>query len=147
MVKTSFPTVPNGEHTNFLLGFSTLEFFTDLCKAKTIHMDGTFKIYPKPFYQLVTICSMAHDIDPRMQRLIPRAYFLLSGKSQLIYEKVFDILLERAALNGLETEWTGETGLKAALTTRFPHPFKIKGCYFHQCQNIFKRVTSTMMVR
>ena len=100
MVKTSFPTVPNGEHTNFLLGFSTLEFFTDLCKAKTIHMDGTFKICPKPFYQLVTICSMAHDIDPRMQRLIPRAYFLLSGKSQLIYEKVFDILLERAALNG-----------------------------------------------
>jgi hypothetical protein len=50
MAKKSFPTVPNGEHTNFLLGFSTLGFFTALCKAKTIYVDVTFKICPKPFY-------------------------------------------------------------------------------------------------
>jgi hypothetical protein len=80
MARKSFPTVPNGEHTNFLLGFSMLEFFKALCKAKTIYGDGTFKICPKTFYQLVAICTMTHDVDPRMQRLIPRAYFLLSGK-------------------------------------------------------------------
>ena len=150
MVKKSFPSVPNGEHNNFILGFCTLEFFTELCKAKTIYIDGTYKICPKPFYQLVTICSMAHEVDPRMQRLIPRAYFLCSGKSQPIYEMVIDVLLERAVLIGEAPQWTEsmadhESGLKAALAAKFPAPFRIRGCLFHQCQNVYRRVTSTMM--
>ena len=95
---------------------------------------------------------MAHDVDPRMQRLIPRAYFLCSGKSQPIYEIVIDILLERAVFIGEAPQWTEsmadhESGLKAALAAKFPAPFRIRGCLSHQCQNVYRRVTSTMMVR
>ena len=81
------------------------------------------------------------DID--MQRLIPRLYILLNAKTQHVYERVFDEVMKRAELIHVEVEWEAsmtdfETGLLAALNTKFPPNFKKHGCHFHFCQAVYR---------
>ena len=90
----SFPLIPGGVNDKYILCFGMKKFFKKMCQAKVVHMDGTFKVCPAPYQQLFTSCSFHHDDDKGYadsldNRLIPRSYCLLSGKSQLIHEKFF----------------------------------------------------------
>jgi hypothetical protein len=106
----SFPTVPRGVVDNHILCFGTKKFFRKMCEAKVVHMDGTFKVCPAPYQQLFTICSFHHDDnvgyeDSLDNRLLPRLYCLLSGKSQLIYETLFQLIIEKAAHWNFDISW------------------------------------------
>lgn len=60
--------------------------------AKTVSMDGTFKIVPntplwdgkRRYYQMFIICAKVHD------HFFPVVYALMSNKTKILYEQVFD---------------------------------------------------------
>jgi hypothetical protein len=133
----SFPTVPSGVVDNYILCLETKKFFRKLCDAKVVHMDGTFKVCPAPYQQLFTICSFHHDdnegyADSLDNRLLPRLYCLLSGKSQLIYETLFQLIIEKADHWNFDISWQKsmsdfEQSIFNALTAKISDLIK-RGC-------------------
>ncbi|KFD45438.1 hypothetical protein M513_13687 [Trichuris suis] len=53
-------------------------------------MDGTFKTAPMVFYQIYTIHA------PVGSRIFPLVYALMSGKSQALYKRLFEDLVDVA---------------------------------------------------
>jgi MULE transposase domain len=145
----SFASIPGGVVDNHLLCFGTKTFFKKLMKAKQVHMDGTFKVCPSPYKQLFTLCSFHHDDDAGYEdslnnRLIPRIYCLLSGKSQTVYEELFQLIIDKADQWNVDVEWEHsmsdyEASIFNALSAKFPL-INSRGCHFHYCQAIFRRM-------
>ena len=82
-----------------------------MCNATVVHMDETFKVCPAPYQQLFTIFSFHHGDnvgyeDSLDNRLLPRMYCLLSGKSHIVYERFFKLVIEKAA------HWNYDINLK-----------------------------------
>ena len=95
---------------NHITCFGTKTFFKKLLQAKRVHMDGTFKVCPEPFAQLFTLCSFHRNDnvgyeDDLNNRLIPRIYCLLSGKSQIIYERLFQLIIDKANYWNYNVAW------------------------------------------
>jgi hypothetical protein len=155
LFEESFVSFRGGPLDNPLICFGTKKFFKKLCRATRVHMDGTFKVCPVPYAQLFTICSFQHDDevgyeDSLNNRLIPRMYCLLSGKSQPVYEKLFQLIKDKAAQWNYDMEWVGamidfEHSVINARTEMFPG-IDITGCQFHFAQSIFRRVNINMKV-
>ena len=151
----SFPTVPGGVVDNHILCFGTKTFFKKMCQAKVVHTDGTSKVCPTPYQQLFTISSFHHDDDEGYadsldNRLLPRLYCLLSGKSQQIYETLFQLIIDKAAHWNVDISWLRsmsdfEQSIFNALTVKFPDLVK-RGCHFHFCQALFRRIQRNMKV-
>ena len=151
LFQDSFPNIP-GRH---ILCFSTRKFFKKMCNATVVQMDGTFKVCPAPYQQLFTICSFHHDDnvgyeDSLDNRLLPRMYCLLSGKSHIVYERFFQLVIEKATHWNYDINWQKsmsdfEQSIFADLTVKFPDVDK-KGCHFHICQALFRRIQRNMKV-
>ena len=56
-----------------------------LSNSKTIYLDGTFKVAPKNFLQLVTI----HGESLLTKTNIPLVFILMTSKTKLVYKKIF----------------------------------------------------------
>ena len=155
LFQESFPTVPGGLINNHILAFGTKKFFKKLCAANCINIDGTFKACPTPFVQLTTICTYHDDNEDVYEctennRLAPRIYFLLSGKSQQLYEKLFDLIIERAGAWNVIIQWLHsmadfEQSMYNAIGVKFPNVVR-RGCHFHFCQAILRRILRHMQV-
>lgn len=100
----------------------------------TIFGDGTFDKAPNLFYQLYTWHAQVGNSFP------PCVYFLLQKKNEATYKRMFQIMLmlipslapdiilldfEMAAIN--------------AARNAFPQA-EVKGCYFHLCQSILRKI-------
>ena len=126
-----------------------------MCNATVVHMDGTFKVCPAPYQQLFTICSFHHDDnvgyeDSLDNGLLPRMYCSLSGKSHIVYERFFQLVIEKAAHWNYDINWQKsmsdfEQSIFAALTVKFPDVDK-KGCHFYFCQALLRRIQHNMKV-
>ena len=155
LFQDSFPNIPGGPLENHILCFGTRKFFKKMCNATVVHMDRTFKVCPAPYQQLFTICSFHHDDnvgyeDSLDNRLLPRMYCLLSGKSHIVYERFFQLVIEKAAHWNYDINWQKsmsdfEQSIFAALTVKFPDVDK-KGCHFYFCQALFRRIQHNMKV-
>lgn len=106
--------------------FSTEELKNVARTAKHFNMDGTFKIVPNIFYQLYTIQCWANG------SVIPVFYVLMTGKSQELYGRVFQIISDV-----IETERTDlhfmidlEIAALNAIKEKFPQS-SISCCSFH----------------
>ena len=151
----SFPSIPGGLVDNHIMCYGTKKFFKKLVQAKRVHMDGTFKVCPEPFVQLFTICSFHHDDavnyeDDLNNRLLPRIYCLLSGKSQIVYERLFQLIIDKANHWNYNVAWEQsmsdfEFTIFNALTVKFPNVTP-RGCHFHYCQAVFRRIQRNMKV-
>ena len=148
MFNYSYPSAIGGPNDSTILAFGTDTLFRQLCNAKTVYMDGTFRICPPQFYQVFTIHIFPHE----SRRLIPCMYCLLTGKTEMIYSKLFASIKEKANEMNLEIKWEMsmsdfESGLLPALANSFPPPFVRKGCFFHYTNSVFKYFTQHHMVR
>ena len=81
-------------------------------------MDGTFGTAPHLFTQIFTIHAYVND------KQLPLAYVLMTGKSALMYETIFQGLMDAALLNGQQFQPTRitsdfESGLKRAISNKF----------------------------
>lgn len=96
--------------------------------------DGTFKSAPTLFFQLYTLHSFW------LGQTIACVYALLPGKSEDIYTRLLDQLLElRPGLNPLSVQIDFEIGMRNAVQSSFP-AVEISHCHFHLCQSVYRRV-------
>ncbi len=109
-----------------------------LTEADSLFVDGTFGTSPRLFYQIFTVHAVTNG------RHLPLVYCLLPNKRQETYQRVFQ-LLEKVRVN-LQLDLLPsllvsdfELAIMNAARSIFPSA-SIKGCYFHFCQAILRKI-------
>ena len=104
-----------------------------LKKCTQIFIDGTFKICPKTFYQVINIGAFLPDIDA----IMPIFLIPTTGKSEVVYHEIFSDVKKILIENNINiTKITNkfmidfEIGIQKALKNTFEN-ILINGCYFH----------------
>lgn len=100
---------------------------------KQIYIDGTFRIFPKSYYQVINITGYLEDINA----IVPIFLIPTTGKTEYLYNLIFNdikIILKDANINIEDvTKYfmiDFEVGLQKAIKLNFPNAF-ISGCLFH----------------
>ena len=124
--------------------FYTNNQLQKLRRVKHIKIDGTFKIVMSPLYQLLSIHGYGITADQKKQN-IPLCFVAMSGKRAIDYEAVF-----RELKNHMESDEQPiqleevlidfEAAIWKALGQVFGSSLKIKGCWFHFNQCLFKKI-------
>lgn len=121
------------EYGDFAL-FYTNSMYETLKDAEVICVDGTFKVVPRPYFQLYTISYL------RNNSVFPVIFALVKNKNQETYRNIFAVLNQ---LNGnlhpriIKTDF--EIASINALRLTFPTA-TISGCLFHLGQNIQRKL-------
>ena len=95
-------------------------------------IDGTFKVVPEIFFQLFAIHALYKG------HVFPVAFILLPSKSQQIYQKMTNEILQIAPA------WQSQRVMmdfEKATINAFKRIFRtveLSGCYFHFSQNILR---------
>ena len=114
--------------------------------ASEIYVDGTFKVCPRPYGQVLTIHATI------LNRVIPLAFCVLKSKETACYRKALKHLKLRVravsggTLNPQTIVCDFEISLLNAAETEFPQA-KIAGCFFHFCQAIWRHVQQLGLAR
>ena len=127
-----------GDNQAFI--FFSDETMTILAEISDISFDGTFYTVPKQFYQLWTIFIVVN------QHVIPAIHYLLTGKSQELYEAIlFRIksIVPRFNPQIAMSDW--EIAPRNAFKTAY-NGIKLQGCWFHYTQRICKMVQKCNLV-
>jgi hypothetical protein len=114
-----------------------------LSQALRWHIDGTFNASPKQFYLVYTIHAWLHD------EMHIGAFILRTNKTQNTYVEMIKELVNHAKnsndksyeMNPIEIICDFEVAAINAAKTVFPS-VSIKGCHFHFCQALKKRIKS-----
>jgi hypothetical protein len=107
-------------------------------------MDGTFKSLSTSFYQVYIIHCYFNN------QSFPILYCFLSGKSERLYLKIFNIIKNKFQNQGINFNPTNiqidfEFAVFNALRSLWPNT-KISGCYFHFAQSIWRKVQNFGLV-
>ena len=73
--------VKNEERVDRIIGFGHPELFALILESNELFIDGTFKIVPKPFYQVLVIMCY----HQQTQLYVPIMYILMTGKTERTY--------------------------------------------------------------
>jgi hypothetical protein len=119
--------------------FASDEQLKYLSTAKTLFIDGTFKIVSKPFVQLLSIHLFAKHEDNMKQ--LPGVFVLMSRKRKKDYKKVLQQILKLLPSPPVAERLAAdfEDGLWRAVKTVFPD-IHIQGCAFHWGQAVWRHV-------
>ena len=71
-----------------------------LKKCKQIHIDGIFKSCPRSFYQILNITAFYEQINSN----IPIFMIPLTGKSEYLYNKVFEDVINLLSENEMDID-------------------------------------------
>ena len=128
--------MPNGRrHLIFGSGF----MLSLLGNANTWWVDATFKIVKLPFKQLFAVHVFITHGECLKQVTV--AYVLMSGKNTSDYEAVFKALKDKCGTVKVSTVVADfESATWNAVNNVFQGAVKMKGCNFHLCQAIFKKI-------
>jgi len=104
-------------------------------------MDGTFDTVPTIFRQLYSIHA---SVGGENSRILPLAYILMSRKSEVLYTRLFQDLIDCCEDIGgqLSPTWILTDFEQAAIKssrTEFPG-IKNKACFFHLSQSAWRKV-------
>lgn len=131
----------NESTTNRILIFSTPQYLKLLSDSSRWFCDGTFRTCPRLFLQLYTIHGAIGNTS------LPFVFALLPNKNQITYTTFFQSLrnflsnpkpniiiadFEKAAINSLSSTFTSS---------------RIKGCYYHFCQSIWRKINELPLIR
>jgi len=124
--------------------FCTTSNLQHLQEAEYWIMDGTFKTVPTLFHQLYTIHASVGGEDN--SRVFPMVYVLMTNRSEELYKRLFEELIELGNQADLDlspsiiiTDF--EQAVINATRSEFPDSTH-KCCFFHLCQNLWKRIQS-----
>jgi hypothetical protein len=125
-----------------ILIFTTEDNIKHLSQAIYWIMDGTFKTVPKIFYQLYSIHAPVGTENN--SRILPLVYVLMTGKSEELYQLLFQDLIEFAEENYIQLtpSYIITDFEKAAINAsheEFPGVIN-KGCFFHLGQNGWRKI-------
>lgn len=123
-----------------MLVFGTEENFRRLCACETWYMDGTFKTCPVLFKQLFTLHYLVGN------RAFPALYCLLTGKSTVIYKRLFTEIRDLAARLAIVIATTKvmadyEPAIRNAITAVWVL-WIVEGCLFHFTKCLREKVDS-----
>jgi len=130
-----------------LLLFCTKNNVQRLSHARYLIMDGTFWTVPTIFRQLYTIHA---PVGGDNFRVLPLAYALMSSKSETLYIRLFQDLIDFCEDNGgqLNPYWIMTDFEQAAIKAskaEFPN-VKNKACFFHLSQSTWRKIQSSGLV-
>ena len=114
--------------------FSSSELQINTRNSRIVHVDGTFRVCPRPFYQLYTVHCW------HLSRCFPVFYMFLPGSSSRIYPKLCQFL-ETKLLNAEIFVMDMELAVRNAIIASFEHS-KIIFCFFHFCQSHWRKIQS-----
>ena len=128
-----FLQVNNYANGSLMLVFGSQVAIDYLRSCDHWHMDGTFDTVPPQFLQLYTI----HGIKNR--RNVIGLYGLLTNKTPATYEQFVQHVRYLVGVNPISINLDCEIAAINACQLMFPQA-NLRGCFFHLCQNIFKKV-------
>lgn len=108
-----------------------------LKKHKFFYGDGTFKICPRPFYQVYSLHINISHAD-NIVNFVPVLYILLANKTQAIYERLFTILRNQFSVIIDLYKCDYELATIQAVKSVYPS-VKVTGCYFHYWKAVLKK--------
>ena len=112
-----------------------------MATSKRWYMDGTFKIFKKPFMQLWTIHAFIRVKDSK--KMLPLMYVLMSRRTRKYYKCVLKIIVNKILKNNIavtQCVMDFEKAVWLALEDMFGDDVELFGCGFHWTQCIFRRL-------
>ncbi|XP_076069776.1 uncharacterized protein LOC143041652 [Oratosquilla oratoria] len=122
-----------------IIAFATEEGLRYLARSTQWFVDGTFRTAPKLFHQLYIIRC------PLGESAITCVYAFLSGKTQSIYEELFQAIVEPCATLGFNLDPTTittdfELATVNAIRTVYGDHVQCHGCFFQLTQNTWRKI-------
>nr|XP_047145164.1 uncharacterized protein LOC124818380 [Hydra vulgaris] len=109
----------NNDYAHIFIGKTVVASPTDL------HVDGTFKVVPRMFYQMITFGYILLD------HFIPTIFILMTRRTQELYSLAFSKVAELVPhLSPLRIMTDYEQALMNILEIQYPLA-EISGCWFH----------------
>jgi hypothetical protein len=110
--------------------FAKSQMLDRLSNASDWYLDGTFKVVPHLFYQLLTIGYVENDT------FWPSIYILLSRKTMAMYEAALQYVCKELCPGAAVC--TVVTDFEFALMTAAENVLccTVTGCWFHYCQSV-----------
>ena len=112
-----------------------------ITKSTQIFIDGTFKIAPIRFYQVLIIGGYV----PEINGIIPLFFIPTTGKSEYLYNKIFCDIKNIFIENKIDYKKIAdkymldfEKSLQNAIRKNF-EGVKIRGCYFHYVKKLLEK--------
>ncbi|CAF3873782.1 unnamed protein product [Rotaria sordida] len=130
----------NEKNDNRIIILSSSTDLNRLSISDHWHMDGTFKVSPKLFYQLYSIHSHFRG------RSLPFLYAYLPGKAEHIYKEFFDIILQNIAKYPTSITIDFEGTVANVIKQKLPST-KITACFFHFKQNLWRKIRDVGLVQ
>ena len=116
-----------------------LNFYNEI---QELFIDGTFKICPKNYYQLVNIFGFNKNKNFYM----PLNYILLTSKNEELYTEAFEHLIRLIqshtnikSFDDVKITADFELGLRKSIKKVFRGSL-LNGCFFHYCKAIWKKI-------
>ena len=127
--------------------FTTHFGLNTLAHSKQIFIDGTFRVCPTEFYQLMVI----HAYDNLSGLIIPSAFFFLTSKTFQIYFNTFSILKLHLDQLEYQVKWENihsdfEQNIFKSVLTVF---VKVEhyGCWFHFVKALFDKLKENQLYK
>ena len=138
--------INDGENRHVI--FATSNQLKYMSNAVTWYVDGTFKIVKVPFIQLFSVHVFVKAGLCSTQ--VPVAFVMMSGRSAQDYDSVFkalhdlvpDAKVKRIVMDFEKATWASLYGLMSR--NEFPE-VTLRGCFFHFCQAVFRRIQNLGM--
>ena len=115
-----------------------------MTEAKDWFGDGTFKVAPAGYVQQYTLHAHFDGVT------YPCVYVMLKGKSQIIYEKMVDEIVNLFPVGVVPVVETIMTDFEKAAMNAFGNKFEgvqVAGCYFHLGQSCWKCIQPDHAIR
>ena len=113
--------------------FGTQKNLDVLKRCPSWYINGTFKVSPQLFYQLITVHEEIPDFSNGNPWTFPLVYILLTHKDADIYMEAFSHLATLRDFSPDTVMVDFEPALRKSISTAFPSA-SVDGCFFHFCQ-------------
>ncbi|CAF0979411.1 unnamed protein product [Didymodactylos carnosus] len=120
-------------HQHRIIIFASDKDLERLSNSERWHCDGTFKIAPQLFHQMYTIHGIIKN------KSVPLVYAFLSGKSQQLYEEMFNEIINNITKEPKFVTIDFETAVANALKATFQN-VTVFGCFFHYKQAAWRKI-------
>lgn len=138
--KESFINPKNNKSENIVF-FSTLFQLKLISKCNELFIDGTFKMAPKKYYQILNFWGLL----PIKKIYVPLLHVLMTSKCTIAYSHVFNLLIQCLSDINIECDFSSKiitTDYEKSLRNSINNTLKpklLKGCYFHYSKALWKK--------
>lgn len=133
--------------TNGIIVFGVKSLLQQCMQSNEIFIDATFSISPLPFSQVLIIGYLLGIGN--YQKLFPGLFVLMTNKSEVVYDKIFNFLNDYANNNEININWTSimtdnemalRNAIRSFLIGRNILNCHLNSCLFHTSQCFIRKI-------